>query len=150
QHRFQLLGLEEMNLGEHIDWHLDPETGRRWPQQHWIDISLQPPAAAGDPKVIWELNRHQHLLWLGLAYCYNGDESYCNEFIYQIESWIEQNPYQIGVNWASVLEVAFRAINWMWALAFFINSPRFHNDNLIRIIKSLVQHFEAIMHNPSI
>jgi hypothetical protein len=150
QHRFQLLGLEEMQLGESIDWQRDPETGRQWPRKHWIDIAMNGAGAAGDPKVIWELNRHQQLLWLGLAYFYTGDESYVNEYVYQIESWIEQNPYQIGINWASSLEVAFRAINWCWAVCFFINSTRLHNENILRIMKSLIQHMEAIAHNPSI
>jgi hypothetical protein len=150
QHRFQLLGLEEMHLGENIDWMRSPETGKLWPQIHWIDIDLSAPQAAGDPKIVWELNRHQQLLWLGLAYCYTRDESYVNEYLYQIESWIEQNPYQIGINWASSLEIAFRAINWIWALAFFINSPRLHNSSLLKIVKSLILHLEAISRNPSI
>lgn len=149
-HRIPLLGLGEIQIGDAIDWHCDPQTGRRWPKRHWLDIPIASNEATGDPKVIWELNRHQHLVWLGLAYCYTEDESYVNEFIYQIESWIEQNPCQIGINWASSLEIAFRAINWFWSLFFFINSPRLPTALVVRMMKSLTQHLDAIAHNPSI
>ncbi|MEW6729970.1 MAG: alginate lyase family protein [Acidobacteriota bacterium] len=150
QHRFQLLALDELYLGEQINWHRDPETNNCWSQRHWIDMRLLMPQTAADPKVIWELNRHQQLLWLGVAYCYSGNESYVNEYLSQLESWLQQNPYQLGINWASSLEIAFRTINWFWALLLFIDSPRLHNKFLIHIVNSLVQHLTAIYRNPSI
>ncbi|MEW6735361.1 MAG: alginate lyase family protein [Acidobacteriota bacterium] len=149
QHRFQLLGFDEIVLGTKIAFQRSPETGRDWPQKHWSEIVLQACEPIGDPKIIWELNRHQQLLYLGLAYCYTQDERYTKEYSEQIESWIEQNPYQIGINWASSLEIAFRTINWIWSLFFFINSPFLKNDSVLRIIKSLIQHIEAIYSNPS-
>lgn len=150
QHQFQLLGFDEITLGKEIDWHRDPNTGRKWPQKRWNKINLHLPEAAGDPKLIWELNRHQHLSLLGLAYSYTQNEDYAIEYIKQIEDWIEQNPYQIGINWASSLEIALRVINWFWALFFFIKSPSLNNESVLRITKSLIQHLEAILLNPSI
>lgn len=149
-HRFPLLGFGDISVGENIDWHMSPETGKRWPNLHWREIDFHAVNAPGDPKLVWELNRHQQLLHLGLAYCYTRDETYTYEFIDQIESWIEQNPYQMGINWSSSLEIAFRSINWFWALFFFINSPCLKTDTLIKIVKTLVLHLEAIYNNPSI
>lgn len=148
QHRFRLLGCDEFQLGDEIDFLRSPETGHRWPRHHWIDIDLR--ASTGDPKIIWELNRHQHLLWLGLAYCYTRDGRYADEFVSQIEAWIDQNPAQIGINWASSLEIAFRALNWCWALMLFINSPRLSDESVLRIVGSLVAHMDAILRNPSV
>lgn len=150
QHRFQLLGLPEIQLEAKIDWQRDPQTGRSWPQKHWSEISFNVPQAAGDPKLIWELNRHQHLTQLGLAYYYTQDEQYVSEYLAQIESWIAQNPVQVGINWASSLEIAFRVINWFWVLMFCLKSPQMRNERLLHITKSLVEHLEAIWHNPSI
>lgn len=149
-HRFQLLGFDEINLGKEINWHRDPQTGYRWPQKHWSKINIHLPEPGADPKLIWELNRHQHLSWLGLAYSYTQNEYYAREYIRQIEDWIDQNPYAIGINWASSLEIAFRVINWFWALLFFIKSPSLNSNNILRIIKSLIQQLEAILENPSI
>src|SRR5258707_10054528 len=32
----------------------------------------------------------------------------------QWRSWITANPYPLGINWGSTLEVAFRSLSWIW------------------------------------
>src|ERR1019366_4912616 len=32
----------------------------------------------------------------------------------QMESWLDGNPFLRGINWASALEVAMRALSWAW------------------------------------
>ncbi|HXU10846.1 MAG TPA: hypothetical protein VN898_02695, partial [Candidatus Binatia bacterium] len=66
--RFDLLGYRELSFGDPIDWRLDPVSGRRAPFAHWSRIDLLDSETMGDPKVIWELNRHQWLVTLGQAY----------------------------------------------------------------------------------
>ena len=29
-------------------------------------------------------------------------------------SWRKDNPYPLGINWASSLEAAFRSLSWLW------------------------------------
>ena len=31
-------------------------------------------------------------------------------------SWLDANPPLIGINWASMLELAFRSLSWLWAI----------------------------------
>ena len=121
--RFDLLGLRDVSFGDPIDWHLDPLSGRRAPERHWSRIAYLDPEAVGDHKLIWELNRHQHLATLGQAYWVSGDESYAETFAARLQSWMDANPPKTGINWASSLEVAFRTIAWLWALHFFRQSP---------------------------
>src|SRR5258708_34806072 len=64
--------------------------------------------------MIWELNRHQHLVILAQAYLFAGDEANLAEIRAQLESWFAANPFHRGINWASALEVAFRALSWIW------------------------------------
>ena len=74
--------------------------------------------ACGDHKVIWELNRHQH--WLALAASILADRRrrrYRDRFIAELTSWLDANPPLVGVNWASMLELAFRSISWLWAFS---------------------------------
>src|SRR5438093_7219010 len=71
-------------------------------------------ARVGDHKMIWELNRHQHLTLLAQAFLLTGAKEFFAEIKNQWESWIASNPYQRGINWASALEVAFRALSWSW------------------------------------
>src|SRR5204862_2574262 len=71
-------------------------------------------ARAGDHKIIWELNRHQHLVLLDQAHLLTGRADFLSEIEEQLDSWFEANRFQRGINWASALEVAFRSLSWMW------------------------------------
>ena len=112
-HRFPILGVT-VETGPAIDWRRDylnkMSTGtpyfRRVP---YLDFSR-----AGDHKVIWELNRHQHLTLLAQAFLLTGRREYLDEAFRQIGSWLDANPFLRGINWASALEVAFRALSWAW------------------------------------
>ena len=42
----------------------------------------------GDHKVIWELNRHQHLVVLAQAWRLTNDARYKDELFAQLESWL--------------------------------------------------------------
>jgi hypothetical protein len=137
--RFELLG-RQVSFGQPIDWHLEPVSGLRTPLVHWSLINYLDPGVAGDYKVTWELNRHQYLLLLGKAYRHTGDEKYAAGFVEHVTSWIDLNPPKLGINWASSLEVSFRAISWTWALHFFRNSPQLTPEVFDRILRSLYLH----------
>ena len=113
-HSFHLLGYESLKFGKPIDWHLDPVSGKPAPRIAFHKIQYLEYAEVGDVKVTWELNRHQHLVTLAKAYCFTGDQRFVRELVDQWYSWKQQNPYPIGVNWVSSLEVAFRALSWLW------------------------------------
>ena len=134
---FNLLGLRELKLGNPIDWHLEPLSGKRTPLVHWSQLNYLDADVAGDKKITWELNRHQYFLTLGRAYWLTGDERYARVFVAHITSWIDQNPPKLGINWASSLEIAFRSISWLWALQFFAESPSLSDDVVLRIVKFL-------------
>ena len=133
-HRFRLLGYENLEFrgpGKDIDWHLDPVHGKRAPLAPWFKIRFLDFAVVGDHKVTWELNRHQHLVTLAKAWLLSGDEKYIRELAAQWHSWIKANPYPLGINWASALEVAFRSLSWIWVdqlLAGTDKAPEFRTD----------------------
>ncbi len=113
-HCFRLLGYENLNYGSEIDWHLDRVHNKRAPLDPWFKIPFLDFAVVGDHKVTWELNRHQHLVTLAKARLLSEDEKYSLELITQWRSWIKANPYPLGINWGSSLEVAFRSLSWIW------------------------------------
>lgn len=119
-HRFRLLGYENLRFNldggsdKEIDWHLDPVHGKRAPLDPWFQIPFLDFAVVGDHKVTWELNRHQHLVTLAKARVLSGHEKYARELAAQWRSWIKANPYPLGINWGSTLEVAFRSLSWIW------------------------------------
>jgi hypothetical protein len=108
-HRFDLLGSGPTDLGPEIDWSRDFKSGRRWPlrQSSLLRISYD---EGSDVKVPWELSRFQHLPLLAAT-------GHLDEVGAQLESWIAANPVELGVNWATTMDVAIRAANWVAALA---------------------------------
>ena len=142
--KFSLLGHSDLNFGDPtdstIDWSLDPVSGKRAPLSHWSKLDPLDPLSGGDPKVVWELNRHAHFVALGQAYWLTNDNRFAKGVVDQVTSWINANPVGIGVNWASSLEVAFRSIAWLWALSLIIDSGEVTPDFFARALKSLIAH----------
>src|SRR5208283_3543402 len=126
-HRFDLLGYLALNYGSrqgwNIDWHLDAVHGKRAPKKAFYRVRYLDYAECGDSKVIWELNRHQHLLTLAKAYRLTHDRRYADEILRQRRHWLAENPYPVGINWSSSLEVAFRSLSWLWTYHLLQGSP---------------------------
>lgn len=99
-----------------------------------------------DIKVPWELSRFAHLIFLGKAHQITLDESYVATFTSHITDWIDQNPFLLGINWVCPMEVALRAINWIWAFYFFKDAPISH-PIWEKFICSLWQHFIYLENN---
>src|SRR5258705_3140890 len=137
---FDLLGWRDLNFGHPIDWHLEPTSGKRTPLIHWSKLDYLDAELAGDKKIVWELNRHQYFTTLGQAYWLTADERYAQTFAAHLESWMEQNPPKLGINWASSLEVAFRSISWLWGFYFFRGSPSFSSQTFLRALRFLYLH----------
>ena len=138
--RLDLLGLKDLAVGSPVDWHRDPVAGIAAPRRHWSRISYLDPGVAGDHKVTWEINRHQWFLTLGRAWRLTGDQRYAECFVRQLASWMDENPPKAGINWASSLELAYRAIAWIWALRFFEGSLSLTPELRARARKFLFLH----------
>lgn len=133
QHRFRLLGYDGLDYGAEIDWHLDRVHNKRAPLDPWFKISFLDFEVVGDHKVTWELNRHQHLVTLAKAWHLTNDDKYVRELMAQWRSWSKANPYPLGINWGSSLEVAFRSLSWIWVDHLLDGAPgypEFHAELL--------------------
>ncbi|MCA1647780.1 MAG: heparinase II/III family protein [Chloroflexi bacterium] len=147
-HVIDLLGSGPVNLGERIDWHRDFKVGIGWPRDVLADdqnyLRLDEPC---DVKMPWELSRCQHWVTLGRAYALEPDPRYACEFVGQLDAWLDDNPWPYGVNWGRAMEVAVRAVNWLWAAALFGDAPEFSAAHRQRFLKALLQHGRHILHN---
>lgn len=135
RHKFRLLGYVDLSYGAEIDWHLDAVSGKRSPIKPWHKIDFLNFAEIGDHKVTWELNRHQHLVTLAKAWLLTRDVRYTNELISQWYAWQRANPYPMGINWVSSLEVAFRSLSWIWVQRLLLDCPEANsqfNTDLVR------------------
>src|SRR5580704_15971073 len=128
EHRFDLLGYSDLDYGANIDWHLDIVHRKRAPLKPWFKIEYLNFDEVGDSKITWELNRHQHFPTLAKAYLLTENEKFVQEIFTQWDMSQRANPYLVGINWASSLEVAFRCIAWIWTFFLLQECPLFTVD----------------------
>jgi len=147
EHIFDLLGSGPVKLGPNIDWHCDFKSGYRWDPQLFCADVPHGHLPGVDVKVPWELSRFQHLPVLAQAYLLAKDERYPREIVAQIRDWLKQNPPGYGVNWASPMEVAIRAVNWLWAIGLVADSSEISEEFLINFLAGLLSHGRYLMAN---
>ena len=148
RHHFRLLGYRDVDYGAEVDWHLDAVHGLRAPLLPWFKINFLDFAGVGDHKVTWELSRHQHLVTLAKAWLLSGRDGYAQEILAQWYSWQRANPYPLGANWASSLEVAFRSLSWIWLLHLLAECPVVplgFRDDLVRALALNGRHIERYL-----
>jgi hypothetical protein len=157
-HVFDVLGSGDVNLDEFVEtngggeqcgylpWHFDFKTGYRWSARKFYK-EIKIPYGKGDIKVPWELSRFQDVTFLGQAYWVTDDEKYAEEFVKEVEDWIDRNAPKFGVNWRCTMDVAIRVANWIWGYYFFKDSDAITDKFLAKFLKSLLAHGRHIMAN---
>lgn len=159
QNYFDVLGSSSAFCGNPINWHTDirmyatnAANKDNYFESHifYKDIAIK----AGltnilekDIKVVWELSRFQHVGILGQAYIYTNKTAYADAFKEHINSWITNNYYMLGPNWLCPMEVALRAINWIWGYLFFKDCSALDNSFWQQFICSLYDHWRFIEAN---
>lgn len=146
-HRFRVFG-ELHNTGTIINWHLDPKTGREWPLRYWGDIDYRDGESIGGIKFAWELNRLHHLSHLALGYAITGEEEFRDELFDQIKQWMTGNPYPMGINWISGIELGIRLVNVFFAVRF-LGTNELEKEEHYTIFQFIVQHAKHLLRYPS-
>ena len=109
-------GWTTIDIGEAPDWLRDPVSGGRWPLEFWADVAFRETGGLADPRYVWEVNRHHHLVTLARGHVLSGEARFAERVWRDIVSWIEANPPLFGINWSSPLEIAIRLMSWAMAL----------------------------------
>ena len=148
QQQFVLFATHHVHAASPMQWNaLDPsapDAAPGWKAGKRYQAADLMRDATRDIYTIWELNRHQHLLDLGKAYWYSGDEVYAQAFVEQMAAWIEQNPYPLSVNWAEPHEIAMRGIFWLIGSRFFAPSDHVDAAFFCRFYQTLLYHGHAV------
>jgi uncharacterized heparinase superfamily protein len=145
RHEHDLLGSGPMTFAGALPWHTDFKTGRTWPLEYSPTLEYTELDQPTDVKVPWELSRCQHFTALGQAYWFTDDERYAREFVAEVDDWITRNPWARGVNWACAMDVALRAVSWIWGFRFFADSAACADRGFrSRFLRSLFLHGEYI------
>jgi len=142
RHEFHFLG-RAVAFGEEIDWCWIPDTSERWPERHVDDYAAafyNNADRPGDVKYPWELNRHQFFVTLAKAHVYTGDSKYATALHDQALHWLERNPFRIGINWCSALEISIRLISWTNAITIARSVPKPDAATINLLLHGAYQH----------
>jgi hypothetical protein len=146
-HRFPIFG-GVIDTGPEIHWRRDYVHGVESGLSYFRSIPYLDVARVGDHKNVWELNRHQHLVILAQAWYFTENLVYLEEAQRELKSWIAANPFLQGINWTSALEVAMRALSWVWLDR--LAGEHMAADRRHVLLVSLYQHGCFLEHNLSI
>lgn len=108
------------NLGYPPQWQRNPSSNDLAAGGHWSKIDE---FALGDAKLWWEASRFSWAFTLGRAYARTQEDRYAEAFWRMLESWMEQNPPNWGINWKCGQEASFRAMAICFGLQVFAGSP---------------------------
>jgi len=146
-HRLPILDMF-LDVGPEIRWRRDYANGIESDTRYFRRIPYLNFERVGDYRVIWEMNRHQYLVAVAQAFVLTGRRDYLAEIERQLTSWIDQNPFQRGLNWTSALEVAFRALSWLWI--YHLTGKHMEDRFRRRLVIALDHHGRHIERNLSL
>jgi len=143
--RFLLFQWKETNRPKPVNWSatIESETSSAfWPERYYSEIPVAHDFRNPDRDVkwCWELNRFQHLLWLGASWRLTDQDRFAAAAREHLESWFDSVRYPCGVQWTSNLEVALRGLSFTWCHTLCLNSPAWDEKFLSRFIPCLYLH----------
>lgn len=143
-HRFAFFSENLLDFGEIINWNKDYKTGYEWQKKQYNEISYAATPLGNDIKFPWEVSRFHWLAWFGEAFLVSGENRWAESFQREISDWIDENPLNIGVNWAMPMEVSIRALNWLLAYSFFKDADCISDEFWQKFLNSLWQHAQFL------
>jgi hypothetical protein len=119
---FDLLGSGPRQLGNSPAWRTDLYTGEEWPltPSHRLAIVR---SGGSDIRTVWELSRCYHFVALARARWTRDEPAYGAVFARHVDSFVADNPLGLGPHWASPMDVAIRAANWVVGMLLFTDDP---------------------------
>jgi hypothetical protein len=145
--KYKLLGYD-IEPGLDIPWRKDFVHGHQSGRAYFRQIPYLQFEAVGDHKIVWEMSRHQHFVLLAQAFRLSGRREFLNEALRQWSSWNEDNPFHSSIHWTSALEVAFRALSWIWL--WHLAGADFPTELHAPFLQSLYAHGRHLQYNLSV
>lgn len=130
-----------VKLGFPPQWQHHPVTRATAPSEHWSELNE---FGFGDIKLWWEASRFSWAYTLSRAYVQSQNETYAEAFWQLFESWMEQNPPNLGVNWKCGQEASLRVMALCFSLYALHESVSSTPARLARFLIALSVHARRI------
>ncbi len=111
--RIHFFNYPDLDVNWPINWHRDPLMGvTSNAKAYGKTLDYRNEKLVGDSKVIWELGRHQFLIPIAACYFKTKEDTQLNRITEILSGWLSNNPFGLGVQWCSSLEIALRGMSW--------------------------------------
>ncbi len=131
-------------------WALDDFHAFTWPRDYFADIDYVMVETCCDTKVPWEKSRMQWFSGAALACCLESDpdasDRRMRKAIALVDDWIAENPYGVGVNRVSSMEVAIRSVNLLFG--FSLLEDQLDDEAARRLLQSAGEHLYYLKRFP--
>ena len=143
--RLDLFNLEDIDIGTPPRWHYDFYNEIESEKDKLaFDVDYRNVHTNGDCKLVWEPNRHHHIVVMALAFNLTREKAFAEAVYREIESWLDANPFGFGMNWRSPLELGVRLINWVWAMDLIREAPAPSDTFRQRFLASVYLHVHEV------
>jgi len=147
EHRFDCFAINGVYIGDEVDWDHELKRNIDTPLEFAPWMNYRDTQSYGHFKYFWELGRFQHLITLAKAYHLTGKEEYASEVAEQIESFVKQCPYLLGIHWIMPMEASIRLVSIAWIVAFMKEYLK-HNVETCNLIEQIIKsHVDYIANN---
>ncbi len=145
---------KKFNYRDKIHWHRDLFSGKSFETVYAKKINIRKDSSLS-AKVVWEPNRLQFLSQIAINFKKSNEGAELQKFISIIQSWKKDNPYLLGINWYSNIEVNLRLITWFvcWEIldadSLMVNNRSFNEFVNKEWLPLIHQHCTYSYRNPS-
>lgn len=129
------------NLGFPPQWQREPFTKRIAPSGHWSELDE---FSFGDIKLWWEPSRFSWAYALSRAFALTGNNIYAETFWQLLESWLDENPPNQGVNWKCGQEASLRVMTICFSCYAFRGAPASTPSRLAQLTLAIYAHGRRI------
>lgn len=139
---------EKHTFEKELDFHCNYKSKKQWPQIFSKQVDIRDGFTYGGAKFVWEINRLYPLSAFGFSYAKTHNIEYREQFFNLLRCWMKQNPYMVGVNWTSGIELSVRIVNLLWGLSCF-EKTQLSRDEEKLLCQFLYQHATYLWRYPS-
>lgn len=136
----------KIDLGVDYNWVTNPYTNYKYDiKKHWSEIQ-DLSTEAGDIKYVWEKARFSFLYDL-IRFDYHFEEDQSKFVFLQIESFLDNNPINLGPNYKCSQEISLRVLNWTFALYYYKDSKFLTEKLFAKIMHSIYWQIHHVYQN---
>lgn len=136
-----------IDITKNINWHRGYVSN--WEKLKYSNsINFKYTDEIGDVRYTWEINRHLFFPKLALNYKKTRDEKYIQILKEHFYNWINENPFLKGVNWASPMEIAIRA--YQWIITYSMIKDKIDDKFKVDLINSIIYSIRYVNQNYSL